>query len=114
MRGPLHCEHARYVDETGFTTRVSIAYRDDVATFDDWFAGSGKAWTDGSALGGALLGRLHDGARRCRTAGRENLRHELVAQPCGAIFGAALQHLGRLGPNARLKLYHGMLRAVQG
>ena len=58
MRGPSHCEHARYVDEAGFTTRVSIAYWDDVATFDDWFDGSGKAWTDGSAIGGASLGRF--------------------------------------------------------
>lgn len=56
--GPLRREHARYVDEAGFTTLVSIAYWDDAATFDGWWAGGGKAWTDGSVVGGAALGRF--------------------------------------------------------
>lgn len=51
--GPGHWDRARYVDEAGYTNVVSIAYWDEPATFDAWFAARGREWT-GDA-------RVHDG-----------------------------------------------------
>lgn len=42
--GPGHWDRARYTDEDGYETIVSIAYWDDTARFDRWFAGHGAAW----------------------------------------------------------------------
>jgi aldoxime dehydratase len=43
--GPGHRDRARYTDEAGYETVVSIAYWDDPARFDAWFAAHGAAWT---------------------------------------------------------------------
>jgi len=42
--GPGHWDRARYADEAGYDTVVSIAYWDDPACFDAWFAACGAAW----------------------------------------------------------------------
>jgi aldoxime dehydratase len=42
--GPGHWDRARYTDEAGYETVVSIAYWDDTARFDAWFAAHGAAW----------------------------------------------------------------------
>jgi aldoxime dehydratase len=53
--GPRHVDHARYVDEAGYDTRIAIAYWDDPAAFDRWFAGFGSFWNSAS-LGSDGLG----------------------------------------------------------
>jgi aldoxime dehydratase len=42
--GPGHWDRARYTDEAGYETIVSIAYWDDPVRFDEWFASHGAAW----------------------------------------------------------------------
>jgi aldoxime dehydratase len=42
--GPGHWDRARYTDEQGYETIISIAYWDDPARFDAWFTGHGAAW----------------------------------------------------------------------
>jgi aldoxime dehydratase len=43
--GPTHWDRARYVDEAGFTTIVTVAYWDNRATFDAWFPATRDGWT---------------------------------------------------------------------
>ena len=43
--GPGHWDRARYTDEAGYETIVTIAYWDDPSRFDSWFASHGAAWT---------------------------------------------------------------------
>jgi aldoxime dehydratase len=47
--GPGHWDRARYVDEAGCTNTVSIAYWDQPAVFDAWFAAHGAGWASGAA-----------------------------------------------------------------
>jgi aldoxime dehydratase len=42
--GPGHWDRARYLDEAGYETIVSIAYWDDPVRFDAWFASNGATW----------------------------------------------------------------------
>jgi len=51
--GPSHWDRAHYVDQAGFSNVVSVAYWDDAATFDAWFAPAREAWTgsDGEGIG---------------------------------------------------------------
>lgn len=53
--GPGHWERARYSDEAGCETIISIAYWDDPARFDAWFKAHGAAWT-GTDRAGAGAG----------------------------------------------------------
>lgn len=43
--GPGHWDRARYTDEAGYETIITIAYWDDTARFDAWFASHGAAWS---------------------------------------------------------------------
>lgn len=42
--GPGHWDRARYTDEAGYETIVTIAYWGDPQRFDAWFATDGAAW----------------------------------------------------------------------
>jgi aldoxime dehydratase len=53
--GPRHVDRARYVDEAGYDTRIAIAYWDDPASFDRWFAAFRSFW-DSASLGSDGLG----------------------------------------------------------
>ena len=43
--GPSHWDRARYVDQAGYETVVTVAYWDDVVRFDTWFASAREVWT---------------------------------------------------------------------
>ena len=43
--GPSHWDRARYVDEAGFTTIVTVAYWDDREKFEGWFPLARDGWT---------------------------------------------------------------------
>ena len=43
--GPTHWDRAQYVDQAGYANIVSVAYWDDIARFDNWFAPAREAWT---------------------------------------------------------------------
>ena len=42
--GPGHWDRARYTDEAGFETILTIAYWDDPSRFDAWFSSDGAGW----------------------------------------------------------------------
>ena len=44
--GPAHVDRAAYIDEAGYRTRLTIAYWDDPARFDRWFADARAMWLD--------------------------------------------------------------------
>jgi aldoxime dehydratase len=44
--GPSHIDRARYIDEAGYLTVVSIAYWDDLARHERWFAAARQIWLD--------------------------------------------------------------------
>ncbi len=44
-QGPGHWDRARYTDEAGYETVISIAYWDDIPRFDMWFSSHGAAWS---------------------------------------------------------------------
>ena len=85
--GPSHWDRARYVDQAGYETVVSVAYWDDVARFDAWFAPA-RAGVDCEGARGHR--HLHRGAashgrpardavllaRPARGRGRNRRRHE--------------------------------------
>jgi aldoxime dehydratase len=43
--GPSHWDQARYIDEAGFATIVTVSYWDDRARFDRWFPPARDGWT---------------------------------------------------------------------
>lgn len=44
-QGPGYWDRAQYVDEQGYRTVISIAYWDDPAAFEAWYAAHGEDWT---------------------------------------------------------------------
>jgi aldoxime dehydratase len=44
-QGPGRWDRARYIDEAHYTNIVTVAYWDDPARFDAWFAASRETWT---------------------------------------------------------------------
>jgi aldoxime dehydratase len=52
--GPAHWDRARYVDEAGFINVVTVAYWDDRAKFDTWFAAARDGWTGAQRAGGGF------------------------------------------------------------
>lgn len=55
--GPSHWDRARYVDEAGFTTILTVAYWDDHNKFERWFAPARREWMP-QARAGDPLGRF--------------------------------------------------------
>src|SRR4051812_9336082 len=43
--GPSHWDRAQYLDQSGHENVVTVAYWDDVARFDIWFAPAREVWT---------------------------------------------------------------------
>jgi aldoxime dehydratase len=67
--GPSHWDRAHYIDQAGFSNVVTVAYWDNVARFDAWFAPARQAWTgqssDGIAASSRFCGRALRVMRRC-------------------------------------------------
>jgi len=53
--GPAHWDRAGHVDQAGYVNVLSVAYWDDIAAFDRWFAPTRDAWT-GDQQAGAGIG----------------------------------------------------------
>jgi aldoxime dehydratase len=53
-QGPSHWDRARYIDEASFTNVVSVAYWDDPARFDAWFATARETWMAESQIARGL------------------------------------------------------------
>src|ERR1700760_468355 len=66
--GPSHWDRASYVDQASFSNVVSVAYWDDVARFDRWFAPAREAWTGEGREGiGRFIEVLRPGVARYET-----------------------------------------------
>lgn len=49
-QGPGYWDRAQYVDAQGYRTVISIAYWDDPAAFEAWYAAHGEDWTAPSRI----------------------------------------------------------------
>jgi aliphatic aldoxime dehydratase len=52
--GASHWDRAQYVDQAGYATVISVAYWDDVAQFDTWFAPVRTDWMSEHRAGGGI------------------------------------------------------------
>jgi aliphatic aldoxime dehydratase len=72
--GPSHWDRAHHVDQVGHANIVSVAYWDDIARFDAWFAPAREAWT----------GKRRDGVGTFIEALRPSVeRHETLFSSLG-------------------------------
>jgi aldoxime dehydratase len=93
--GPSHWDRAHYVDQVGYDNVVSVAYWDDVARFDAWFAAAREAWT----------GKQRDGIGTFIEVLRPSVaRHETLFSSLGRPEGVAAiaDGIERGGAGARL------------
>src|SRR5271165_2124610 len=103
--GPSHWDRAHYVDQAGFSNVVSVAYWDDVARFDAWFAPAREAWT---ANGGEGIGRyvevLRPAVARYETLFSSPDRAEGVAVISDGMSGEVQEHAYWGGMRDRIPL----------
>jgi aldoxime dehydratase len=103
--GPSHWDRAHYVDQAGFSNVVSVAYWDDVARFDKWFAPAREAWTDGSGEGvGRFIEVLRPGVARYETLFSSLGRAEGVAVLAEGMSGEVQEHAYWGGMRDRIPL----------
>jgi aldoxime dehydratase len=104
--GPSHWDRARYVDQVGFSNVVSVAYWDDAARFDAWFAGAREAWTGSAPADG--IGRFIEVLRphvvRYETLFSSPDRAEGVAVLADAMSGEVQEHAYWGGMRDRIPL----------
>ena len=105
--GPKHWDRARYVDESGYDTVISIAYWDEPAVFDRWFQAHGVAWT-GSQRGAAAIGFftevLRPAVERYETLFSATDRREGVGAIAEGLSDTILEHAYWGGMRDRIPL----------
>ena len=104
---PGHWDRARYVDEAGCTNIVSIAYWDDPARFDAWFAAHGARWTDGSGAAagiGSFAEVLRPSVQRYETLFSANDRPEGIAVLAEGMSDMIQEHAYWGGARDRIPL----------
>jgi len=103
--GPSHWDRAHYVDQSGFSNVVSVAYWDDVARFDRWFGSARETWTGAS---GEEIGRfievLRPGVARYETLLSSLGRPEGVAVLADEMSGEVQEHAYWGGMRDRIPL----------
>src|ERR1700741_4282079 len=103
--GPTHWDRASYVDQAGFSNVVSVAYWDDVARFDRWFAPAREAWTGASGEGiGRFAEVLRPDVARYETLFSSLGRPEAVAVLADGMSGEVLEHAYWGGMRDRIPL----------
>jgi aldoxime dehydratase len=103
--GPSHWDRAHYVDQAGFSNVVSVAYWDDVARFDRWFAPAREAWTGGIGEGiGRFIELLRPGVARHETLFSSLGRPEGVAALAEGMSGEVQEHAYWGGMRDRIPL----------
>jgi len=103
--GPSHWDRAHYVDQAGFSNVVSVAYWDDVARFDAWFASSREEWTGKSREGiGAFIEVLRPRVERHETLFSSLGRPEGVAAIAEGMSGEVQEHAYWGGMRDRIPL----------
>jgi aldoxime dehydratase len=103
--GPLHWDRAQYVDQAGYTNVVSVAYWDDVARFDAWFAPAREAWTGKQRDGiGTFIEVLRPSVARHETLFSSLGRPEGVAVIAEGMSGEVQEHAYWGGMRDRIPL----------
>src|SRR4051812_41802305 len=103
--GPSHWDRAQYVDQAGYENVVSVAYWDDIARFDKWFAPAREAWTGTQRGGiGTFIEVLRPTAARHETLFSSLGRPEGVAAIAGGMSGEVQEHAYWGGMRDRIPL----------
>lgn len=103
--GPSHWDRARYVDQDGYENVVSVAYWDDVARFDTWFADARDAWTGRVREGiGTFIEVLRPAVTRHETLFSSLGRPEGVAVIADDMSGEVQEHAYWGGMRDRIPL----------
>jgi aldoxime dehydratase len=103
--GPSHWDRAQYVDQAGYENVVSVAYWDDIARFDKWFAPAREAWTGTQRGGiGTFIEVLRPTVARHETLFSSLGRPEGVAAIAGGMSGEVQEHAYWGGMRDRIPL----------
>jgi aldoxime dehydratase len=105
--GPSHWDRAQYVDQAGFANVVSVAYWDDVARFDAWFASARAPWTGrlGEGIGvGRFIEVLRPAIERYETLFSSPDRAEGIAVLADGMSGEVQEHAYWGGMRDRIPL----------
>ncbi|MCK1288341.1 phenylacetaldoxime dehydratase family protein [Bradyrhizobium sp. 44] len=103
--GPSHWDRAQYVDQAGYENVVSVAYWDDIARFDRWFAPAREAWTGTQREGiGTFIEVLRPTVARHETLFSSLGRPEGVAAIAGGMSGEVQEHAYWGGMRDRIPL----------
>jgi len=113
--GPSHWDRARYVDQAGFSNVVSVAYWDNVAQFDMWFAPAREAWTGHSSDGvGRFVEVLRPNVARYETLFSSPDRAEGIAVLADGMSGEVQEHAYWGGMRDRIPLSQTSEMAANG
>jgi aldoxime dehydratase len=103
--GPSHWDRAHYVDQADFSNVISVAYWNDVKSFDAWFAPAREAWTGRSEAGtGRYIEVLRPNVTRFETLFSSPDRAEGVAVIAEGMSGEVQEHAYWGGMRDRLPL----------
>ena len=103
--GPKHWDRAHYVDQAGHANVVSVAYWDDIARFDAWFAPAREAWTGKPRDGiGTFIEVLRPTVARHETLFSSLGRPEGVAVIADGMSGEVQEHAYWGGMRDRIPL----------
>ncbi|MBR0857560.1 phenylacetaldoxime dehydratase family protein [Bradyrhizobium liaoningense] len=103
--GPSHWDRAHHVDQAGYETVISVAYWDDIARFDNWFAPAREAWTGKGREGiGTFIEVLRPAVARHETLFSSLGRPEGVAAIAEGMSGEVQEHAYWGGMRDRIPL----------
>ncbi|QOZ56184.1 phenylacetaldoxime dehydratase family protein [Bradyrhizobium sp. CCBAU 53338] len=103
--GPTHWDRAHYVDQVGHGNTVSVAYWDNIARFDAWFAPAREAWTGRQRNGiGTFVEILRPAVARHETLFSSLGRPEGVAAIADGMSGEVQEHAYWGGMRDRIPL----------
>lgn len=103
--GPSHWDRARYVDQTGYETIVSVGYWDDIVRFDAWFEPARETWTGRQREGiGTFIEVLRPTVARHETLFSSPDRTEGVAAVAEGMSGEVQEHAYWGGMRDRIPL----------
>ncbi|WFU28580.1 phenylacetaldoxime dehydratase family protein [Bradyrhizobium sp. CB1717] len=103
--GPSHWDRAHHVDQAGYENVVTVAYWNDVARFDAWFAPAREAWTGRDHEGvGTFIEVLRPVVARHETLFSSLDRPEGVAVVADGMSGEVQEHAYWGGMRDRIPL----------
>ncbi|MCA1362312.1 phenylacetaldoxime dehydratase family protein [Bradyrhizobium sp. IC3069] len=103
--GPSHWDRASYTDQFGSENVVTVAYWDDLARFDAWFAGAREMWTGRQRDGiGTFIEVLRPVVARHETLFSSPDRPEGIAVVAEGMSGEVQEHAYWGGMRDRIPL----------